>query len=72
MVPLVTRNLTFPHITCQKTNSLIAAKTCQGNTHGLDNQINDGEAQTNESHIMPKGMETFIKLRAGGKVAAGL
>ena len=45
--------------------------TCQGNTHGLANQINDGAAQTNESHIMPKGMETFIKLRAGGMGAAG-
>lgn len=46
--------------------------TCQGNTHGLANQINDGERYKQMRAIMLKGMETFIKLGAGGMVPAGL
>ncbi len=37
------QNLHFPHITCQKTNSLVSGMTCQDNTHGWANQIIDGE-----------------------------
>lgn len=51
-----------------KTNSLKPSKTCQCNTHGLANQIKDGESH---KQMRPNRMQRFIKLRAGGMGAAG-